>query len=1161
MKITLHQPFTLTDRFVRRLYRMVRTFVCCLLVVISAIFTPLSGQSAALAPQPSATRVSLLIVLRGIETKHKVFVFFESRIVEEKYLDMPPAAADAETALAEALRPFPLTFSKINADTYIIREQPVSPAISSPAADLPGYSTVKTKAAEPGNPTAPPALVLVTGRVVIKPDGTPLPGASVLTKGSTHSTITAADGSYALRVPQSGTTLVFSSVGFEKLEHVLGAQTVLNVALHPATQALREVVVVGYGTQARRDVTGAVGSLGEEQLRAGAPTTLDQALQGRVSGVSVLQGNASPGGAVYVRIRGAGSTGNNAPLYVIDGLPVFADLPISQSWGASDTQNPLLTLSPADIESIDVLKDASATAIYGARAANGVVVVTTRRGRPGPSQLTFDSYYGLQQPTRLPSMLTAPQYIALSNEVRGELGRPPFAEYSDPYQWGNGVDWLGALLRPAAVQSHSLSVRGGSKETQFALTGTYFRQAGVVIGSGLSRYSFRLNLDHQVSKRIRVGGNLSLARSVGKVLQTNDVFNGMILQALRALPTRTLYAPDGSFSGSDNAEVFGQGNPLGKASVVDNQLTASRFTGNAYVEYIPAPFLTLRSQVGVDMTYGYSQRYFPKYDFGATDLNRTVLNSVWNTQSLNWLSEQTLTYHRLLGKKHSLTALAGFTAQKNTDTGDFLYSEGQPDNRIRLLGAGTLSYIKDTRTAVGLVSAVGRLNYDFSRRYLATLTVRTDGSSRFGPRHRFGVFPAASLGWRLSEEPFLSLPDAVQELKLRVSHGLSGNQTLPDFLYLSTVSADTYTWGNTAAIGMAPGQFANADLKWETAAQTDVGLDAELWRGRFTATVDWYVKNTRDLLVQQSVPATSGFSQSSYVNLGRIRNQGWELALTARPLSGALQWESTLTLSHNRNRVLALARDVGGLKNQIFANALFSRPPVSVTQAGSPIGSFYGLVMDGIFQDAEEISISAQRDVPGIAPGDVRFLDLDQNGRIDENDRTVIGDPNPRLVFGSAHAFAWKGLKLDVFLQGVKGREVFNFARLFTESLDGRTNNTTVALGRWHGPGTSQTVPRATTVMYAHNAQPSSRYVEDGSYLRVRTVTLAWNLPQSWRTLLHLQVARLYVSGQNLFTFTRYSGFDPEVNSNAQAGDLSQGIDYISYPSARVLMAGAQVTF
>ncbi len=1134
---------------------------CCLLGITSAIFIPLSGQSAALAPQPSASRVSLLIVLREIETKHQVFLFFESRIVEEKYLDTPPVAADAETALTEALRPFPLTFSKINANTYIIREQPVSPAPPSLTADVPGHAAVKTRTPEAGGPVASPALVLVTGRVTMKPEGTPLSGASVLAKGSTNSTITAADGSYALRVPQNGTTLVFSSVGFEKLEHLLSAQTVLNVALHPATQALREVVVVGYGTQARRDVTGAVSSLGEEQLRAGAPTTFDQALQGRVAGVSISQGNASPGGAVYVRIRGAGSTGNNAPLYVIDGLPVFADLPISQSWGASDTQNPLLTLSPADIESIDVLKDASATAIYGARAANGVVVVTTRRGRPGPSQLTFDSYYGLQRPTRLPSMLTAPQYIELSNEVRGELGRPPFSEYSDPYQWGSGADWMGALLRPAAVQSHSLSVQGGSKETQFALTGTYFRQEGVVIHSGLSRYSFRLNLDHQMGKRMRVGGSLSLSRSVGNVLQTNDVFNGMILQSLRALPTRTIYAPDGSFSRSDNAEVFGQGNPLGKVMVVDNQLAASRFTGNAYLEYVPGPYLTLRSQVGVDMTYGYSQRHFPKYDFGATDLNSIVLNSVWSTQSLNWLSEQTLTYRRILGGKHSLTALAGFTTQKNTDTGDFLYSEGQPDNRIRLLGAGTLSYIKDTRTAVGLVSAVSRLNYDFNRRYLVTLTVRTDGSSRFGPRHRFGVFPAASLGWRLSEESFLRLPSAVQELKLRASHGLSGNQAIPDFLYLSTVSADTYTWGNAAAIGMAPSQFANADLKWETAAQTGVGLDAELWRGRLTATADWYVKNTRDLLVQQPVPVTSGFTQSSYVNLGRIRNQGWELALTARPLPGAFQWESTLTLGHNRNRVLALARDVGGLKNQIFANALFSRPPVSITQAGSPLGSFYGLVMEGIFQDVEEIQASAQRDVPGIAPGDVRFRDLDHNGRIDENDRTVIGNPNPRLVFGSANAFAWKGLELNVFLQGVRGREVFNFARLFTESLDGRTNNTTVALSRWQGPGTSQTVPRATTAMYPHNAQPSSRYVEDGSYLRIRTVTLALNLPPSWRNVLHLRVARLYISGQNLFTFTHYSGFDPEVNSNAQAGDLSQGIDYISYPTARVFMAGMRVTF
>lgn len=1032
--------------------------------------------------------------------------------------------------------------------------------------------------------------------------GEPLIGVNVLVKGTTSGTVTDIDGRFKIDAADND-VLQFSYTGFLAQEIAVGSRTNLEVQLEENIAQLDEVVVVGYGTQKKSDLTGAVSSISGERLLETITTNVDQALQGRIAGVQVTQNSGQPGGAVSIRIRGTNSiTGSNEPLYVIDGVPIQGDgqsiSGFDWSGGANGQNrvNPLSTINPNDIARIEVLKDASATAIYGSRAANGVVLITTKRGEAGKAKISYNGYYAVQHVPKEIDMMNLREFAAYRLQVADDLNQQPDQRYMDPSILGEGTNWQEELFDPAPMQSHQMSISGGTDKSQYAVTGSYLTQDGIVIGSNFQRFTTRLNLDTEVNDWFRLGSRITFA-STDEVITLNDGGDGVIFGSLMMSPDVPVRDFDGNFAGPPADSWGTQANPIGTALLRNNGLKRQKILANFYGEAQILKGLSLRSEFGFDNNNSINKAFLPTYKWGSIENTESQFRQR-EESNFFWIWKNYLTYNLKSGNAHDLTVLLGSEIQKSQYEGITVTKRRFATNDIQVLNQGeTANTLTDGwKGASSLASYYARLNYILNEKYLATFTLRADGSSKFGANNRWALFPSGSVGWRISEEGFLQDQELISDLKLRVGYGQTGNQAIPDFLYASTLVT------NNTALGTIyrNEKYSNPDLKWETTEQYNVGVDFGLFDGRLSITADYYQKKTRDLLLQVDLPFYLGGPdwwdvQAPYANIGTLENKGFELGLNTVNIDQPnFEWRTNFTFTRNRNKVLELNATGSRLEENLYWYSEFQT--ATITQAGLPVGQFYGYVTDGIFENEQDIlnhavqvlapgSVNSEnpngqnlvdkRD--GVWIGDVKFKDLNGDGVINIDDQQVIGDPNPDFTFGLNNAFKFGPVSLDVYLTGSKGAQILNYTRVVIEGMTSPfSNQSRVVNDRAQyqlldpngsdldpanvvlaNPGTD--VPRWATNDNNRNNRASDRWVEDGSYLRIQNIRLGFTLPKLY-TPSFVRNLQIYANVQNLKTFTKYSGYDPEIGAFNQ-NSLLQNVDMGRYPSPTLYTFGLNLDF
>ncbi|RAJ11114.1 TonB-linked SusC/RagA family outer membrane protein [Chitinophaga skermanii] len=984
--------------------------------------------------------------------------------------------------------------------------------------------------------------------------GESLPGVIVREKGTSSGAASNETGKFTVNVTGANPTLIFSFIGYNTLEVPVNGRATIDVTLQVSEKTLDQVVVVGYGTMRKSDITGSISSVSAKDIKATPAASLSQALAGRAAGVKVSQSSNAPGGGMTIRIRGGNSIqGGNEPLYVIDGYPLYNE------------SGP--TLNPNDIESMEILKDASATAIYGSRGANGVIIITTKRGKAGRNNINFESYYGVQKVRKKLDMLDATQFAKLINEgiannnadnlAANPNYTPKPLAFTDAQiaALGKGTDWQDAIFRDAPMQNYQLTFSGGNDKTQYAVSGSYFGQEGIVINSGFGRGTIRMNLDQQVSDRFKISTSMTGAFSRGRSVNTDGDGGGnagVVYGALIFSPTVPIYNADGSYTMNNRPGGILISNPVALAMETTNKTTTSRFLGNVTGEYKIIEGLTIKTLLGATINYGKNNFYQTRNVYaGAANNGRASINA---TQYGEWLNENTLNFNRTFNKIHKVYATVGYTFQ----TANFETVTANAQNFSNdILKENNIGTAQQTNIGASgkndwaLRSYIARVNYGFRDKYLVTLTGRVDGSSRFGAGNKNAFFPSGSLAWRLSKEPFMQSIETIDDLKIRASYGLTGNQEIGQYQSLGSLSVQNYNFGNVLSVGYAPNRIGNPNLKWETTAQLDFGFDLSMFNSRVEVTVDVYQKDTRDLLYNISLPITSGYF-TSLQNVGKVRNQGLEFSLNTTNVTGKFQWNTNFNIAFNRNEIM----DLGNVKGDIpsgQASGHLQLGNSGILRVGSPIGVFFGYKTDGIFQNADEIKNSAQKNAK---PGDRRFVDVTGDGVISTADRVILGKAQPDFTYGFTNNFSYKGFDLSVFFQGVQGNSIFNLNRFEQESMTGVANQSTAVLDRWTPTNPSKTIPRANSSGQPY--QITDRQVEDGSYLRLRNIQLGYNLPEKWLKRVNMTSVKIYVSGQNLATWTKYSGFDPEVSRFGQ-DNLSMGTDYGSYPAAKIYLVGLNI--
>ncbi|WP_375416552.1 SusC/RagA family TonB-linked outer membrane protein [uncultured Hymenobacter sp.] len=1024
------------------------------------------------------------------------------------------------------------------------------------------------------------ADVPVSGRVT-SADGAGLPGVTVLVRGTSIGTSTNADGSFSLTAPEGG-TLVFSYVGFKTQEAVIGSTNVINVTLVADAQALSEIVVVGYGTQERQSVTGAVSSVSAREIASQPVADPAQAIQGRAAGVTVVSNSGAPGGlgGTSLRVRGVTSAGNNSPLYVVDGFP----LPSATDGNGNPTGTEINNINPNDIETIDILKDASATAIYGVRAANGVVLITTKRGKAGTSNINFDAYYGTQNVWRKVGLLNAQQYAELNNEARTNYntqfpGNTPLAlnpRFNTPEKIAAlpSTNFLDEIFRQAKIQNYTISANGGSEKARYAVSAGYFQQDGTIIGSSFERYTLRTNGEVQLNRVLKIGSTLGLSHQEERPLANeNNEVGGPIQLAIQAPSFVPAYNPDGSYYEFTAADNYGEENPVTAALRPRNKNNRNRLTTTFYAELEPLKGLRLRTNIGADLQFNQNDQFYPSIAGSSKYQAQNASASTNTNYNPSYLIENTATYDRLFADKHQFTFLLGQSSQQF----DYFYSgggrTGYLNNALPLIDQGPINdkisnYGGNGRSR--LASYFGRLNYEFAGKYLLSATARYDGSSAFAKGNKFGFFPGVSVGWRLSEESFLKDISSVSNLKLRAGYGRVGNPlNAGAFGYLPTINANIgntgYVFGTgsqTLVIGGAPSRLPNSELRWENNEQYNLGLDLGLVQNRISASVDIYQRTSPNLLLNVPVSQVSGTSEAIATNAASARNRGVDLSLTTNNFvseGNGFNWSTTLTVSAYRSEVTSL-----GVGRPFNGQGIRGGQNLVRYEEGQPFGSFYGYVADGIIQTADELgrlnatSPTKFYQSSGTAPGDIKFRDINGDGVVNGNDRAFIGNPNPDFTYGLNNTVSFKGFDLNVFLQGSQGNDVYNLNRYYLDGgLAAATNAGTVALDRWTPTNTNTNIPRAVSNDPNENNRISSQYVEDGSYMRIKLLTLGYTLPTSLLSAMHSQRIRVYVSAQNLLTVTGYDGFDPELGNQGNSLGVDRGI----YPQSRTFLAGINVGF
>ena len=954
-------------------------------------------------------------------------------------------------------------------------------------------------------------------------------GASVMEKGTTNGTITGIDGDFSLNMSPNA-TLVVSFVGYKTQEVQVKGQKQLQVVLSEDAEMLDEVVVIGYGTMKKSDLTGAVSSIGNKDIKDSPVSNLGQAIQGKISGVQIVDAG-KPGDNVSIKIRGLGSINNCDPLVVIDGVPT--DLGLS-------------SLNMADVERLDVLKDASATAIYGSRGANGVVMITTKRGTEGKGKLAVSANYSFQNATNVPSLLNAAQYAELSNDMMVNSGRNPNPEWANPSELGAGTDWMDELLRTGVMQNYTVSYSGGNEKSHYYVSGGFLDQSGIVKSVNYRRFTFQSNSDAQVLKWLKFSNNITFSADTKKSGSYN------IGDALKALPIYPVKKEDGSWSGPDgNSEWYGSTrNPIGPTELNKSQTDGYNFLANLTAELTFTKWLKFKSTFGYDAKFWFIDNFTPKYNWKPTPTEETSRYKSDN-KSFTYLWDNYFLFDHTFAEKHRVGLMAGMSAQWNTN--DYLNAQKNVfmfDNVHEMDNGEEMYAIGGNETEWALLSYMARVNYSYEDRYLLTATIRRDGSSRFGKKHRWGTFPSVSVAWRASQEKWFPKNDYINDLKVRAGYGVTGSQaSVGNYSYLASYNTSVYPFGISSGnqTALVSSTLANPYIHWEEVAQTNIGFDASLFNSRVMFSFDAYLKETRDMLVKASIPITSGFEDTTttYTNAGKVRNQGIEMSLHTINLTGELGWETNLTATYNKNKIKDLNSDVPYYINQI------NNSYVTMLAKDYPINVFYGYVTDGIFQNQSEVNTHAVQ--PGAEPGDIRFKDLNNDGVINDSDRTVIGNPNPSWLFSMNNSLSYKGFELSVFLQGIAGNKIYNANNIDNTGMAAAYNQTTDVLKRWQGEGTSNSMPRAVFGDPNQNTRVSDRFVENGSYLRLKNITLSYTFPKQWLQKAQIENARLSLSCENVATITGYSGFDPEVGIN--------GIDQNRYPISRTFSLGLNFNF
>lgn len=985
-----------------------------------------------------------------------------------------------------------------------------------------------------------------------------LQSVSVNVKGTTRGVTSTGNGKFSISVP-AGSVLVFTAVGFNEKEVTVTESTNnLQVQLLSKSSTLNQVVVVGYGSVKKKDLTGSVSSLNTKDFNKGVNASVSQLIAGRAAGVTITQTSSEPGGGLSVRIRGASSVNaGNDPLYVIDGLPIDNGSPISGGAGrgfpgGSQARNPLNSLNPNDVESVEILKDASAAAIYGSRGANGVVLITTKKGKAGKLNINYDTYYGTQQVAKKLDILTTSQFIQSQNELAVARGGTAPYTPADIAAIGAGTNWQDLIFRDAPVQSHNLSFSGGNENTKYYVSLNLFNQQGIIISSGIKKYTGRINLEQKASDKFRFGINMNTGVTNDDLVAFGGTsFNadaGIINTSIQFYPTVSPYDANGNYARYYNIDME---NPLAVANGVDARQVNSRTFGNFFAEY------TLLQGLKAKLNLGYDNANSRRDVYNSTATKAGYANggiaSIFNGDRSNYLGEATLDYIKSLGD-HRLELLGGYTYQYFLASSFSAGNNGFPSDLTgtNSLGSGstTLATVGSGKSTNKLQSYLGRLNYDFKGKYLFTATLRADGSSRFGINNKYGYFPSFSGAWQMASEPFMKNIPHLNNLKLRAGYGLTGNQDIGNLNSIATFNnSGGANLGGTTQIGQAPTRIPNPDLKWESTAQFNVGLDAGLWNNRVNLTVDYFKKNTHDMLLDLPVSATSGFT-TKLTNIGSIENKGWEFLLETKNVTGKLDWTTTVNLATLKNTVT----NIGPLTQIITGNLPFTSGIV-VIQPGYPLAGYYGYNVLGVFQTGDDISHSAQ---PTAKPGYLKFEDINGDNKIDAKDRTLIGNPLPRLTYGMSNSLNFKNFGLDVFFQGASGVEILNQNLLEALFPMDPTRNSLAdpVLNRWTPDNASNKWPS----MVGYNAYSGQRInsltVEDASYVRLKYVTLSYQVPLG--NFKAIKSARVYVTGQNLKTFTNYSGYDPEASVN---GDGNVRADYNAYPLAKTYLIGLNIGF
>ena len=976
---------------------------------------------------------------------------------------------------------------------------------------------------------------VISGTVTDAGNKEALPGVNIIIKGTTIGTSTDQNGKYKLEVSSLQDTLVFSYIGYQRMTVPINGRTHISVSLTMKVLNGQELVVVGYGTQQKKDLTGSIATVKSKDLGSQPVPSLSDALQGRASGVQVISSGV-PGNDATFRIRGTGTINNSNPLIVIDGVP---------------TTSGFNMLNPNDIESIQVLKDASAAAIYGSRGANGVVIVTTKSGKGSKNQFNVDVYRGIQQVTNTIPMLNASQFARLSNDMLANNGLPQNPDFSKPASLGNGTDWLGRLFHVSPIQNYSISYSGGNEKSNFYVSGNILDQNGTIISTGYKRYTVQFNSDTRLFDRLTFGNKLTLNHDV----KTSGSYS--IKNTMAALPTQPIFNSDGTYSGPTGRSswVGDIVNPIGQARLIDNSTKGYNIIGSVYGKLEITKYLKFKSDFGIKANFWDGRTWSPKYNWQPNPQTESYLSENYN-KNITWLVDNTLTYDRLFKNIHHVTVLLGTSAQHNRF--DFINGsvQGFASDRTQQITNGiNPPTLGGDASEWSLLSFMGRVNYSYNDTYLATATLRRDGSSRFGSGHKWGLFPSGSIAWRISNEKFFKPVKFISDLKLRAGYGITGNQEIGNYSFASVLQTVQYNFNNSLVSAVVPTVMPNPNVHWEQVEQYNLGLDATMFNERVNVTIDTYIKNTNDMLVPMSVPVTTGYSDINVpsVNAGKIQNKGVELSVSSKNLRGKLNWNTDFNISYNLNKVVSLNDTIPLPTGNIDFNYNVAR-----LEAGHPVNEFYGYVTNGIFQNQNQVNIYATQ-VPGAdpynrtSPGDIRFVDLNNDGVINDKDRAYIGNPNPDFIFSLNNSFTYKNFDFSIFLQGVYGNKIFNANRIWDEGMSSAQNQTTATLHRWTGSGTSNAMPRAVYGDPNGNTRASTRYVEDGSYLRVKNVTLGYTVPNSISRKLSLSSGRIYLSAENIFTITRYSGIDPEVPVN--------GIDLNVYPVARTISMGLDLSF